>query len=145
MTELNCENVRMSAMAIADGEQPPLAASEVALHVNECAACRLEVEQLGVTARLLDAQERRSHGEDLWPLIEPRLAVAASGKRAKREWVFLLMLALVVPAYKILALVPDREFSPAVKLVPLAVALVVFALIRENPFRIKTNLQFEGE
>lgn len=145
MTELNCENVCVSAMAMADGEEPLLAASEVEAHVRGCAACRLEIEQLGVMALLLDSQGRRVATEDLWPRIEPRLATATLSKRDSREWLFLLMLGLLVPAYKIVALMPDGELGPAVKLVPLAVALAVFALIRENPFRINTNLQFEGE
>ena len=43
---IDCEQIRISAMAISDGEEGPIPSTQIDEHVRECAACREEVELL---------------------------------------------------------------------------------------------------
>jgi len=139
MNEAQCESVRIAAMALADGEQPVLDREMIAAHVAECAACRLELEQLrGVDVRLA-GKARREYPVDLWPSLEPRLAAPSRQRR------MLLVLAVMLLAYKIAEFAPSRDFGLAVQLVPVLIALAVFRYLKENPFRITTELKLEGD
>ena len=139
MNQSNCESVRIAAMALADGEQPALDPDFIAAHVAGCAACRLELEQLRAVSGRLSGLSRREYPVDVWPSVETRLATPSRQRR-----VFLVLGALLV-AYKIAEFAPSREFGLAVQLVPIAIALAVFRYLKENPFRITTELKLEGE
>jgi predicted anti-sigma-YlaC factor YlaD len=145
MTELNCENVCLAAMAMMDGAPAPLTAEAIENHLASCPACREEVEQLKALAGLLDAHERREHVADLWPTIsarlgdrEPRKASAA----AARAFVFLSLLLL---GYKLAEMIPEADLGLVFKLVPLVLVIAVFSYLKENPFKINAGLRLEGE
>ncbi len=139
MNQSICESVQLAAMSLADGEQPGLDPDFVTAHVAGCAACRLELEQLRAVGVRLAGQSRRELRADLWPSIETRLAAPSRQRR-----VFLVLGVLLV-TYKIAEFAPSREFGLAVQLVPIAIALAVFRFLKENPFRITTELKLEGE
>src|SRR5687768_12216106 len=75
-----CEAVRVAAMAIADGEMPPLSREQIRDHLEVCAACRGCVDQ--PFGRLLPAWARRQrHDFVVWPAVRTRLAEAAVVQR----------------------------------------------------------------
>lgn len=159
MSELNCENVAMAAMAIADGYQPELSAEQVEAHLASCVGCRREVGELRALVGLLDRHERRQRTEEVWQQVAPALAMvtpglatvtpslatvtlAQSNSTAGLPFLFLGVLLL---GYRLIELIPDRDFSFLFKLAPLLFAIAVFSYLRENPFKINCELKLEGE
>jgi predicted anti-sigma-YlaC factor YlaD len=155
MSKKYCEKIRISKMAILDGEEPLLSAKQVNEHLESCSECRLMLEQQKQAAELLDGQTRRVFDEDVWSAVAisikklvsvERRAVAglAKPKRLQHTHLF-IMLGLFLIAYKIIEVLPGLNISVAIKLVPLAVAFVFFNLIKQNPFVINQNLRYEGD
>lgn len=133
---MTCEEARIGAMALADGEAPPISRAEIEAHLSACAECRREVEALAQIGRMLERQHRRQYDADLWPAIERRLEPA-------RTRIFVVLAAALL-AYKLAVFVPDREFGLWVEIIPLAVAVVFFFALRENPFRVNAELRIPG-
>ena len=74
MSEHLCAQIRISAMAICDGDTPPVDRQTVDKHLRACAACRAAVERLDV-ANLLPADiERMAVPGELWSRVRSRLA-----------------------------------------------------------------------
>ncbi len=144
MSELNCESVAMAAMAIADGYQPELSSEQIGTHLASCADCRRALEQLQKLSSLLDTQERRLRTENLWQEIEPRLSdvTRTSTSRVSASFMFL---GAVLLGYRLLELIPDRDFSFLFKFVPVLLVIAAFGYLRENPFKINSELSLEGE
>jgi hypothetical protein len=42
-------------------------------------------------------------------------------------------------------MVPDRDFGFLFKLLPVLLVIAAFSYLRENPFKINTELRLEGE
>ncbi|HEY3037972.1 MAG TPA: zf-HC2 domain-containing protein [Pyrinomonadaceae bacterium] len=144
MTELNCESVSMAAMAITDGNQPELSAEQVEAHLASCADCRRELGQLQELSSLLNSQERRLRTENLWGRIEPRLVGARSTRISAVLPSFIFLGALLL-GYRLVELIPDRDFSFLFKFVPVLLVIAAFGYLRENPFKINSELSLEGE
>jgi hypothetical protein len=144
MSELNCENVSMAAMAIADGYQPELSSEQVEAHLARCADCRRELGQLQELSSLLDSQERRLRTENLWERIERRLPDAPRSNASPVLPWFMFLGALLL-GYRLLELIPDRDFSFLFKFVPVLLVIAAFGYLRENPFKINSELSLEGE
>ena len=151
MTEQSCENVCLAAMEMMDGAQAALTAEAIEKHLASCPGCREEVEQFKALAGLLDAQERREHVAEVWPMISTRLAdLPASmasrprkaSARAARAFVFLGLLLL---GYKLAEMIPEADLGLVFKLVPLLLVIAVFSYLKENPFKINASLRLEGE
>lgn len=145
MTKLNCESVCMAAMAIADGYQPELSSDQVEAHLADCSDCRREVGQLRALSSLLDAQERRQRTENVWNLVERRLPDAASAQSTSQAWRPFLLLGVLLLGYRIVEMIPDRYFGFLFKLVPILFVIAAFSYLRENPFKIDSELRLEGE
>jgi hypothetical protein len=144
MSELNCENVSMAAMAIADGYQPELSSEQIGTHLASCSDCRREVGQMQALSSLLDTQERRLRTENLWGRIERRLHNAQRVNTSRVFPSFMFLGALLL-GYRLLELIPDRDFSFLFKLVPVLLVIAAFGYLRENPFKINCELRLEGE
>lgn len=144
MSDLNCESVSMAAMAIADGYQPELSPEQIEAHLAGCADCRRELRQLQELSGLLDSQERRLRTENLWQKIERRLpnVTRTSTSRVSASFMFLGALLL---SYRLLELIPDRDFSFLFKFVPVLFVIAAFGYLRENPFKVNSELSLEGE
>jgi hypothetical protein len=134
----------MAAMAIADGYQPELSPEEIGTHLASCADCRRELGQLQALSNLLDSQERRLRTENLWERIEHRLPDAPRSKASPVLPSFLFLGALLL-GYRLLELIPDRDFSFLFKFVPVLFVIAAFGYLRENPFKINCELRLEGE
>jgi len=136
MKELTCEDVLMSQMAAADGEEPEFKTQQLAAHVAGCANCQHELKQLQALDQLLAGHTLSEPQVDLWPTIENRIA-----KRA--NWQPFALIGLLLVIYKLLEMLPARDPGMAFKLVPLVIIVLLFVFIRENPFRINTELVLE--
>jgi hypothetical protein len=145
MSEDSCEEMRLAAMALADGYAVDLPESLIRKHVDACADCRTELEPMFAVMKLLDAQSRQSDSREVWPMIEQKIVQAGASTPA-RDWKLLMALAPGLLGYKLLELAPSQELPRLAKFVPLLfAALVVAWLAGENPFKINTELKLEGD
>ena len=144
MVEVNCENVRIAAMAISDGEQPPLQVHQIETHCVNCADCRAEIEHMRALTGLLNSQMRRRPRANVWPLIERRLN-RRSDRSAQLGARVLLLLGSLLFAYKIVLMIPERDVGLLFRLIPILIVIGVFAYVKENPFKINAELKLEGE
>jgi hypothetical protein len=135
----------MAAMAMADGYQSELSSSQIEAHLASCAGCRREVGQLRELSTLLDAQQRRQRTESVWNRVEGRLSDVSSEPSASRPWHLFMLLGMLLLGYRILEMVPDRNFGFLFKLVPVLLVIAAFGYLKENPFKIESELRLEGE
>lgn len=140
MTTINCENALTAMLAELDGEESEFSAEQKTLHFAECATCREEFEQIRKTGDLLKKQARRETSADLWSAIEKRIEPqAASGF----GWRMFFALGAFLIICKLLEMLPAEDFGFWFKLVPLIFVVALFGFLRENPFRINTELVLE--
>ena len=137
MQKLNCEDVLRAQMAAADGEEPEFSKDLLAAHVAGCANCHHELEQLQALDQMLVGHTLSEPRVDLWPAIANRIA-----KRVP-AWQSFALIGLLLVIYKLLEMLPARDPGMAIKLVPLVIVVLLFVLIKENPFRINTELVLE--
>ena len=140
MQELTCEDVLMAQMAAADGEEPGFSKELLAVHVAGCANCLRELEQLQAVDRVLSSHALSESRVDLWPAIENRIAKRT---RSIVGWQPFALIGLLLVIYKLLEQLPARDPGIVFKLVPLVIVALLFVLIKENPFRINTELVLE--
>jgi len=55
-----------------------------------------------------------------------------------------VILGLLLLGYCLLEIVPNRHLGLLFKLVPILLVIAAFSYLRENPFRINTQLTLEG-
>jgi hypothetical protein len=135
----------MASMAIADGYQSELSSAQIEAHLASCSDCRREVGQLRTLSSLLDAQERRQRTENVWKPVKQRLPDASTEENASRAWYPFMLLGVLLLGYRIVEMVPDRDFGFIFKLVPVMLVIAAFSYLRENPFKINSALRLEGE
>ena len=140
MKELNCEAVLLSQMAAADGEEPLFATEQLAAHVAACANCQHELKQSQALDQVLAGHTLSEPRVDLWPEIETRIAKRTSPIPG---WKPFALVGLLLVIYKLLEMLPANPPSLAFKLLPLVIVALLFVLIKENPFRINTELVLE--
>ncbi len=145
MTKLNCKTVCMAAMAIADGYQSELSSDQIEAHLASCSDCRREVGQLREISSLLDAQERRQRTENVWKQVERRLPDAATARSISKAWRPFVLLGALLLGYRIVEMIPDRDLGFLFKLVPVLFVIGAFSYLKENPFKINSELRLEGE
>ena len=140
MNEINCENVLMAKMAEIDGETAEFSAEQMNMHLAACESCRQEIEQMREADNLLRRQARFEQDADLWAAIEKQIGDEPTSEISWKP--FVLVGALLV-AYKLLELLPERDFGLVFKLVPLIFIIALFVFLKENPFKINTELILE--
>ena len=77
MNDLSSHPGGKRILALIDGELPPTEADPVRRHIEECAQCRREWEELGAVADSLAALAAPSASEPLrpvWPIVRDRLS-----------------------------------------------------------------------
>ena len=136
MKELTCEDVLISQMAAADGEEPEFKTQQLAAHIAGCANCQHELKQLQALDQLLAGHTLSEPRVNLWPAIE-------NGIAKRTDWQPFALIGLLLVIYKLLEMLPARDLGFAFKLVPLIIVVLLFVFIRENPFRINTELLLE--
>ncbi len=137
MKDQTCENVLIAMMAAADGESAPLSPDEIEAHLVSCANCREEAVRTQQVDVLFRQVIRRESTIDLWPMIESRL------DRRRRRWQPYALVSVLLLAYKLYEMVPEAEPGWAIHLVPLIIFGALLVFLRENPFKINTNLVLE--
>jgi anti-sigma factor RsiW len=125
---MKCEEWRLAAMALTDGETPPTSRAEIEAHLAECEGCRRETDQLQELGQIWQGQARRNYKVDLWPQIHDSLS------HKKRYW--LPMLVVLLAIFKLADLIPDWDLAIWIQLFPILMASAIFAALRENPFQI---------
>jgi len=145
MMSERCEKVRLAAMAALDGEPPPLSEQEIREHLAACAACRVEVEQLQRAMAPLDRQKPRVFAQDVWPGVEAALRKQTAPAQPRREVYVFAVLGLFLFACKVLGVLPELGGNWPPKVLPLVAAIVVFSVLKQNPFHITGNLKLEGD
>lgn len=139
MKDPNCEKVLMAIMAAADGESAPLTPEEIEAHFTSCADCREEAVRMQRVDNVFQQAHRRESTINLWPAIESRLDQQA----ARIGWKPFAIVAVLLLAYKLFELLPDAAPGWAIKLVPLIIFGALLVFLRENPFKINTELVLE--
>jgi len=140
MEKLSCESVLMAQMAAADGEEPGFSREHLAAHIAGCVNCQHELKRLQALDQVLAGHALSERRVDLWPAIENRIPRRTS---AVLGWQPFALIGLLLVIYKVLELLPERDFGLVFKLVPLIIIPLLFLLIKENPFRINPELVVE--
>lgn len=138
MKELSCEDVLMAQMATADGEEPLFPREHIDAHIESCANCQQALMEANDFDQLLASHSLSDQRVDLWPAIENRIA-----RRPALDWKPFALVGLLLVVYKLIEMVPARDPGLVIKFVPLVILGLLFVLIRENPFRINTELVVE--
>ena len=140
MSASDCEKVQMALMAQDCDEQPAISASEIELHLTSCAVCRQEAEQMRQLDAMLKRQRRREYDVELWPAIQRQISLQPTRSTSWRPFAALALLLITYRAFEMIAPNPPVLLF---NLAPLAIMVGLFVLIRENPFRINSELVME--
>lgn len=140
MNEKNCENVLIAMMAVFDGEKNEFSPEQLNSHLANCQNCRHEIEQMQNTFNLLENQQRREQEANLWSAIEKRIEIKTVSPVSPKPFVLLGILLVV---YKLLEILPEKDFGLAFKIVPLGLVVGLFVFLKENPFKINAELTLE--
>jgi anti-sigma factor RsiW len=140
MNQVSCEIVCLAAMAIADGEKPLILAADIDLHLAQCDRCRNEVARLKSVIDLLNGQRRRERTESVWDQIAERLSRRERARAASDRWPWLLLLGLFLAGYRVAVAALELEPGLWLNLAPALLAIAVFGLLRENPFKVNSEL-----
>jgi hypothetical protein len=128
-------------MAVRDGEKPLFSFEKAEDHLMNCENCHQEIEQLENTLNLFKNQARPDAVIDLWSGIENQLKEKTV--TAKQRWQPFILLGAILIMYKLLEMIPERDLGFLFKLVPLVFVVALFLLLKENPFKINTELKHE--
>ena len=139
---MNCEDVLIQKSALLDGEKAAFSAGQINAHLAACENCRREIEQMENTIILLSGQERRAQSADLWSAIENRIG-AENEKSTTLTWQPFVIVGAFLVVYKLLEMIPERDFGWALKIVPFILVAALFGLLKENPFKVNSELILE--
>ena len=142
MKNMNCEDILIQKLALIDGEKVGFSDEQIAAHLAGCENCRREAGELGNMIVLLKRQTRHGQTADLWPAIEKQIN-AESAAIFEIKWQIFILLAVFLVVYRFVEMVPERDFGWALKIVPFVLIAAVFSLLKENPFKINTELILE--
>jgi predicted anti-sigma-YlaC factor YlaD len=142
MKDMNCEDVLIQKLALIDGEKSELSEAEIGAHLANCENCRREIADLQNTIGVFSRQTRQASDADLWTAIEKRIG-AENESLLPAKWQPFVVLGVFLVLYKLLEMVPERDFGWALKIVPFILAAAIFGFLRENPFKINTELRLE--
>lgn len=140
MSLIDCENVQVATMAQQDGEQPAISPEQIALHLSACENCRKQTQELRGLDEMLARQLRQAQDADLWPIIQDQISVL---REAPAGWQPFIVVGLLLAMYKILEAFVEQGPPLILNLVPLILTIGLFVLIKENPFRINSELMWE--
>lgn len=140
MSREYCERIRISAMAVRDGESPPLSEREIGKHLESCAECRLAIEQQEQAAGLLGGRSWGVFAHDVWPGIAAALQDSKLRPARSPNVAAFVVLCLFLLAHKVVEVLPSVTAGVTVKLIPVGVLVLFFTLLKQNPFQINPNL-----
>ncbi len=142
MKDLNCEDFLIQKMALIDGEAAGFSEAQINEHLANCENCRHETGRLQNMNLLFERQTRRAQTADLWSAIEKQIG-AKSEASLKIKWQPFAFVGVLLVVYKFVEMVPERDFGWILKIVPLVLIVALFGFLKENPFKINTELILE--
>lgn len=140
MSEIECEKIQLAIMAGIDSEASLVSVERIGFHLNACDGCRKQMEEMKTTDQLFERQERLEQDADLWPGIQNQIVVR---RHSKTSWQPFLVVSLLLVAYKLFEMLSHEPPAFAFKLLPLAILIGLFVAIRENPFKVNSELILE--
>jgi hypothetical protein len=132
-------------MARADGYQSEISSKQIDDHLAGCADCGHELRQFISLTSLLHEQKRQQRSEDVWARIEGRLPNKVPAHSASPAWHPFFLLCLSLLGYKLFETISERDLGMLFKLAPIALIIAAFAYLKENPFKINSELKLEEE
>ena len=139
MKDLTCERVLIAMMAAADGESAELSVEEMKAHLSACEECRAEVVRMKQVNELFQEATRRESAIDLWPAINSRLVQQSP----RVGWQVYAVVGALLLGYKLFEMLPEAGPGWAIRLAPLVIFGALLLVLKENPFRINTELVLE--
>ena len=143
MADINCESVMLAAMALIDGERPSLSTFELEDHLSWCELCKEEVDALRELHQVFNSRKRVHQQVAVWPTISQRLDSGAA--KTQFSWRLVLLFGVPLLGYKGLMLILQIAPSLWLKFIPVILVILVFAVLRTNPFKINSELTLSGE
>ena len=140
MKEIGCEEVLIAKMAELDGESTAISPDDVEAHFAVCEKCQLEFAGLRRVDQSFELHARREHNADLWSSVEERITAPTRAASWKPFGAFAV--ALVV--FRIVEMSLENDPGWFFGLVPVVLAALFFLLLRENPFKVNTELMLES-
>ena len=140
MNANDCDKIQMSIMAQDCAEEALMSSSEIEMHLATCNSCRQEVEQTRILDLQLQRQKRRQYDVELWPAIQRQIS---SQSNTNARWQPFAAVALLLVTYKVIEMIAANPPVFLFNLVPLVLMFALFAVIKENPFRINSELSME--
>ena len=139
MKDLTCEKVLIAMMAAADGESAELSPEEMKAHLSACEGCREETVRMQQLNEIFQQATRRESTIDLWPAIDSRLVQQSP----RIGWQLYAVVGVLLLGYKLFEMLPEADPGWAIRLAPLIIFGALLLVLRENPFRINTELVLE--
>ncbi len=129
----------MAKMAELDGEVGDLSPEELESHLSTCHECSAELVQLNETNQLFQSVSRNEQQVDLWSTVSAEI----SSTTPTLEWKPFAITAVLLLGYKLVEMLPAKDPGMAITLLPLIIFGCLMLVLRENPFRINTELVME--
>ena len=142
MKDMNCENILIQKWALIDGEKAELSDEQINAHLADCENCREQIGQMENTTALLKRQKRREQDADLWSAIEKQIN-AESEAVSPFKWQPFVLAGVFLVIYKLLEVIPEQGPGWALRIVPFILIAVLFGFLKENPFKINSELILE--
>jgi len=140
MKEIGCEEVLIAKMAELDGESVTMSPDDVDAHLAVCENCQLEFAGLRRVDQTLELHVRREGDADVWPAVQERIATRTQAF----DWQTFAVFAVALAAFKIVAMSMENDPGWLIGLVPVVLAAILFAVLKENPFKVNTELLLES-
>ena len=139
---MNCEDILIQKSALIDGEKAELSDEQINAHLADCETCRQQIEPLETTIVLLKRQKRREQDADLWSAIEKQINPESKAV-SPLKWQPFVLIGVFLVIYKLLEMIPERDPGWALKIVPFILVALLFGFLKENPFKINSELILE--
>jgi hypothetical protein len=136
MSEIDCEKVQLAIMAESDAEET-IPGTQIKLHLADCDNCRSQLEQMQEVDQLLKRQTRGEQDVDLWPAIHRQIG---RHEHPKIGWRPFAVFGVLLVGDKLFEMLPAEDPGLGFRLLPLVFIVGLFVFLRENPFKINTEL-----
>jgi predicted anti-sigma-YlaC factor YlaD len=133
-----CERVRLTEMAVLDGETPMMPLDDARAHQQSCQACRDAVAQLRQSHVALARLPLEAPAVDLWPRLRPTVVDAPAARR--REWRVIGVVAAVLVAWRIAQLAFESPLPVIATLIVQVLAAGLFVALLGDPFSIRRSV-----
>lgn len=139
MQQRPCEDVRLAAQALLDGERSGVTSREIQAHTADCDACRAALADLAAVHAALGRIDYEALDVDLWSGLRPQIALERP-RPTPAEGTAILGLSGVLIAWRLAQLLLDVPAPVINSVVPLAAVVVVLWRLAGDPFAVQLSL-----